>query len=100
MSSVNNSTDNRVNDFTTAINNIINIRLNVQTMTDANATVLREMLIRIQTDPELLNAVYRYNDSVINIEYSWSGIPTGVTVDISTKPSCANLAHILVSLLV
>ena len=100
MSSTSNSID-RVKSFTTAINSIINNRLNDHTMTETNATVLREMLIRIQTDPELLSAIYCFNDSAINLDSRWSGISSGVTFHISTnKPSCANLAHILVSLLV
>ena len=100
MFSTSNSIDEGVKSFTTAINSIINNRLKDHTMTEEDATVLGEMLARIQTDPKLLNAVYRFNDSVINLDSSWSGISPGVTLDISTKPSCANLAHILVSLLV
>ena len=101
MSSTSNFIDERIKSFTTAINSIIKNRLNNHTMTEANATVLREMLIPIQTDPELLKAIYRFNASVINLDSQWSGIFPGVTLNISTdKPSCANLAHILVSLFV
>ena len=43
--------DEYVNNFTIAVNNIIKHRFDIHTMTETDANILHDMLIRIQTDP-------------------------------------------------
>ena len=37
-------------------------------MTEANAKILRKMLIRIQTNTKLLNAIINFNSSFANLD--------------------------------
>ena len=57
MSSINIFTEERLNNYTTAINNIILHRLNIGIITEEDAKILRNMLIRIRTDTKLINAI-------------------------------------------
>ena len=90
------STDS-INNYTTAISNIILNRLAIGNMTEEDAKILRNMLIRIRTDAKLKNANRSFNASFRNLDTSWiAGISSTSNNDIA---SSAKLASILISLL-
>ena len=54
MASINNPTDESVNKYISTFSRIIQYKLNNHTITEANANILRNMLIQAQTNPNLL----------------------------------------------
>ena len=62
MFSTNNSMDIRVKSNTIFINDIIQFRLDCKTMNDADANVLSDLLIQIQTDTDLLDVIINFNE--------------------------------------
>ena len=97
MSLTNNSTDEIINSITTAVNNIIDHRLDVDTMTIEDAKILCDMLIRIRTDPDLLNAYICFSKSFIDLDKCWiKGVSSASNKDMA---SSENLARMLVSIL-
>ena len=67
-SSINDSTNDNINNFTNCINNIIIDRLIAGTMNKEDAMILRSMLSRIQTDPELLKTIRSFNASFSKLD--------------------------------
>ena len=67
MSSTNNSIDERVNNITIGVNAIIQYKLDAGTITEEDANVIRDMLIRIRTNPELLNVIIEFNESYLAV---------------------------------
>ena len=92
MSLISNSTDLDINNYTSSLNTIINHKLNANTMTKEDANILRNMLLRIQTNTKLRNAIGSFNESFLNLEDSW-------TTD-DNIASSAKLASLLVLLLI
>ena len=43
----------------------------ITTTNDIEANALRELLIRIQTDTKLLNAIIEFNESFLNLSDCW-----------------------------
>ena len=98
MSSTNNSTDERINNFINFINGVINHRLDVGTMTEEDAKLLRNMLIRIRNDTELFNAIKSFNESLLYLDFNWTAVVSSISNDNTT--TSIKLASILASLLV
>ena len=98
MSSTSNSTNNQINNFTNCINSAINRGLKAGTMTEADVKIRRKMLIRIQTDTELLNAINEFNVSLAYLDVKWTIGATSVLND--NMDSTVKLSSILGSLLV
>ena len=98
MSSISNSKNEGINNFINFINGVINHRLDIGTMTEEDAKILRNMLIRIRNDTELFNAIKSFNKSLLYLDINWT---TGVssTYDDNTTTS-VKFANILASLLV
>ena len=98
MSSINKSTDDRITNFTNFYNGVINHRLYSGTMTEEDAKILRNMLVRIQTDTELFNAIKSFNKSLLYLDINWT---TGISsiYDDNTTAS-VKLVILLASLLV
>ena len=71
-SSINDSSNDNINNFTNCINNIIIDRLIANTMTKEDAIILRSMLSRIQTDPELLKTIRSFNASFSKLDVNWN----------------------------
>ena len=97
-SSTNNSMDERINNYTNFINDVINHRLYIGTMTNEEANILRHMLNRIRNDTELFNSSSNFNDSLISLDFNWiAGVSSNSNDNtiVSVK-----LASILASLLV
>ena len=67
MSSTNNSIDERVNNITIGVNDIIQYKLDAGTITEEDANVIHDMLIRIRTNPELLNVIIEFNESYLSM---------------------------------
>ena len=88
----------RLNNYTNCINSAINHRLEVGTMTEVDTKIQRKMLIRIQTDTELLNSIRIWNESFLNLDINWTIGASSVLND--NMDSSAKLASILASLLV
>ena len=62
MSSTSNSTDVRFNICTNYLSNAIKHGLIVGTMTEPYGKILRKVLIKIQTDTALLDAISSFNE--------------------------------------
>ena len=77
MSSIRHSIDDHITNFTNFYNGVINHRLYIGTMTEEDAKILRNMLARIQTDPELLKAIRTFNKSLLYLNDNWT---TGVSL--------------------
>ena len=60
MSSTN-TTYERINNFTIAINAIIESNVDIETINDSDANFIRNMLIRFRTDIAFLNALTNFN---------------------------------------
>ena len=71
MSSTSKSTDNLLNNFTLSVSTAIKHELDVGTITDEDAKILRKVLIRIQTDTKLLNAIIKFNALFLNLDINW-----------------------------
>ena len=71
-SPINDSTNDNINNFTNFINNIIIDKLIANTMAKEDAMILRNMLIRIQTDNELLKVIRSFNASFSKLDVSWN----------------------------
>ena len=97
MSSTSNSTDERINTITIAINNIILYRLGDGTITEADAKLLSNLLLRIRTEPDLLNAIMRFNESFIALDINRKS--TASSVSNNNTVSSAKIASMIVSLL-
>ena len=80
-------TDERLKNTVIALNRILQAKL-ISTTSDAEANVINELLIRIQTDTELLNAIIKFNESFLALSASWY----------SSSPSTSN-AHVLTRML-
>ena len=66
-------------------------------MTEEDANILRTFLIRIRTDPKLLNTIIRFEESSVALDCSWK---TGVSSTLNNNnASSAKLANILILLL-
>ena len=65
MSSTSNSINERINNITIGVNAIIQYKLYTGTITEEDANILRDMLIRIRTNPELLNVIIDFNESFL-----------------------------------
>ena len=65
MSSTSNSINERINNITIGVNAIIQYKLYAGTITEEDANILRDMLIRIRTNPELLNVIIDFNESFL-----------------------------------
>ena len=71
-SSINDSTNDNINNFTNCINNIIIDRLIANTKTKEDAMILRSMLSQIQTDNELLKVIRSFNASFSILDVNWN----------------------------
>ena len=96
-SSINNSTNDNINNFSNSINNIIIDRLIANTMNKEDAMILRNMLTRIQTDNELLKVIRSFNASFSKLDVNWNKSNSS-TSNYGTAPS-SKLANILMSLM-
>ena len=97
MSSTSISKEKSLNKFIEFINNAISHRLEAGTMTEADAKILRKMLIRIRTDTNLLNAIKEFNAAFGNLDVNWT---IGATSDLNyNMDSSVKLASILASIL-
>ena len=65
MSSINNSFDERVNNITIGVNAVIQYKLDAGIINEEDANVLRDMLIRIRTNLELLKVIIDFNESFL-----------------------------------
>ena len=97
MSSKSNSKKESLNKFTKCINSAIKHRLEAGTITEADANILRKILIRIRTDTELLNAIKEFNASFGNLDINWTIGATSVLTD--KMDSSVKLASVLASIL-
>ena len=95
-SPINDSTNDNINNFTNFINNIIIDKLIANTMAKEDAMILRNMLIRIQTDNELLKVIRSFNASFSKLDVSWNKSNSS-TSNYGT-PSSSKLANILMLL--
>ena len=86
-------TEEYLNNFTKGINNIINHKLEAGTMTEADAKILRKMLIRIRTDTNLLNAVKGFTSAFNTLDLNWTIGTTSVLND--NMDSSLKLANLL-----
>ena len=68
MSSISYSIDGRITNFTNFYNGVINHRRYIGTMTEEDAKILRNMLVRIQTDTELFNFIKSFNKSLLYLD--------------------------------
>ena len=89
------TTEERVNNFINAINDIIQFRLEYKRMNEDEANVLREMLIRIRTDTALLAAITNFNNSFLTLKANWDSI-NSYTSSISPT-SNANLLNAIIN---
>ena len=97
MSSTSISKEESLNNFTMCINSAIKNRLEAGTMTEADANILRKMLIRIRTDTNLLNTIEEFNASFGNLDINWTIGATSILND--KMDSSVKLASILASIL-
>ena len=97
MSSTSISKEESLNIFIKWINNAISHRLESGTMTESDANILRKMLIRIQTDTNLLTAIKEFNKSFLNLDINWTVGATSILND--NLDSSAKLASLLASIL-
>ena len=96
MSSIDNSTD-VLNSFSNSINDTIIDRLIANTMTKEDAMILRNMLTRIQTDPELFKVIRNFITSFSKLDVNWTK-GNSSTSNYSTA-SGTKLANVIMSLL-
>ena len=96
MSSTDNSPD-ALNSFINSINNTIIDRLIANTMAKEDATILRNMLTRIQTDPELLKTIRNFITSFSKLDVNWTKGNSSAS-NYSTA-SGTKLANVIMSLL-
>ena len=97
FSSTNISNAEIINNFTKWINSTISHRVESGTMTEADAQILRKMLIRIQTDTNLLTAIKEFNKSFLNLDINWTIGATSILND--NMDSSVKLASLLVLIL-
>ena len=87
--------NNELNYITTTLDIIIKHRLNDNIISEAEAKILRNILILIQTDTELLNAITSFNVSFSSLDFS---LHTGTSIPNDTTIT-EKLAHLLISIL-
>ena len=95
-SSINDSTNDNINNFTNCINNIIIDRLIAGTMNKEDAMILRNMLNRIETDNELLKVIRSFNASFSKLDVNWN--KSNSSSSKYSSASSSKLANILMLL--
>ena len=97
MSSTSNSINERLNNYSTSLSNANKNGLDNGTLTETDAKIIRKVLIRIQTETELLNAIKKFNASFLNLDINYMKGPPSVLNN--NKYSSAKLAIMLILLL-
>ena len=91
------TTDERVDSITIAINAVIQRELAAKTMNEDDATALRDILIRIQTDTAFLNALTNFSNYYLLSRALWasnasanSSSNTAISTDAATSTDAVN----------
>ena len=91
------SKEENINKFIECINNTISYKLEAGTMTEADAKILRKMLIRIRTDTNLLNDIKEFNIAFSTLGLNWTIGATSILND--NMNSSIKLASLLASIM-
>ena len=87
----------RVNNITIGVNAIIQYQLDAGTITEKDSNVLRDILIRIRTNPELLNVIIDFNEFFLAMNTIWVSNTFGssnVTTTSSTDATCIPVTYV------
>ena len=86
-----------INKFIECVNNAIKNKLEAGIMTEADAKILRKMLIRIRIDINLLNAIKEFSIAFGNLDVNWTIGATSILND--NMNSSIKLASLLASIM-
>ena len=85
-----------IDKFIRCVNNAIKDKLEDGTMTEIDANILRKMVIRIQTDTNVLNAIKWFIVAFGSLDVNWTFGNTSVLND--NMDSSLKLANLLASI--
>ena len=85
--------EDNINKFIGCVNSAIKDKLEAGIITEADAKILRNMFIRIQTDTNLLNAVKGFMSAFSTLDLNWTIGTTSVLND--NMDSSLKLANLL-----